>query len=143
MLSVFFYTLDLVHSARRLSTRAFFGSLISCMRLAILRETKKSASFGVNDDVCASSFGHQRPHLKHCEVKVLELAALTHPLMALGEDIVSLLTECNPLPLSSISSIPITRRYKLLPLWLTERPDKFLLKCARVCLHNLRVVYSH
>ena len=38
-----FCTLDLVYSARRLSTRAcFLGSLISCMRLAILRETKKT-----------------------------------------------------------------------------------------------------
>ena len=40
--SVYFvYTGNLVYSARRLSTRAFFRSQISCMRLAILRETKK------------------------------------------------------------------------------------------------------
>ena len=41
---VFFKSRNLVYSALRVSTRAFFRSLISCMRLANLRETKKEAS---------------------------------------------------------------------------------------------------
>ena len=40
----FFWSLNLVYPALRLSTWAFFMSLISCMRLANLRETKKEAS---------------------------------------------------------------------------------------------------
>ena len=45
VLSMFFWSLYLVCSAVRLSTRAFFRSLISCVRLANLRETKKASPY--------------------------------------------------------------------------------------------------
>ena len=40
-----FLSLNLVYSALRKSTRAFFRSLISCIRMANLRETKKASPY--------------------------------------------------------------------------------------------------
>ena len=50
VLSTFFWSLNLVYSALRLSTRAFFRSLISCMRFVNLRETKKPPLKAVSNE---------------------------------------------------------------------------------------------